>query len=437
MNKWIVNSPNIATEMHTLQAQVQAAVDSKFPSEELKISTLEVGLNTIQKWYDNLTRRISIEDDFRVVCDRGLEIETEDWRAFVTAVSGKWLRELYLDKGEDLFSGNPRSYLGRGKRRSTINSGIIESAQNEPGNFWAYNNGVTALVNDFYYGNGELEIKEITIINGAQTTGAISAPEQVKKDFYIPCRFIVRSNKSVIEAIIDNNKQNEILPSDLRSNDRQQERLRNEFKNFPSLYYNGGRRDDKIVKNKVIFVPYLVDQTILAYHGDCVTAYNRKKRIWDEDKLYTQVFVEQLSVEHIIFVYSLVKAIYKFKNELKNKKEQRIKTENKQFDFLLKRGSKMLLITTISECLEDLIVAKITDKWQLHFKNNSDFASLMINWEKIISPIISFSGQLILALQGGLKNKQVTNTCVQNVKNIVSSLKEMYIKQLKTIIDEI
>ena len=53
MNKWIVNSPNIATEMHTLQAQVQAAVDSKFPSEELKISTLEVGLNTIQKWYDN------------------------------------------------------------------------------------------------------------------------------------------------------------------------------------------------------------------------------------------------------------------------------------------------------------------------------------------------------------------------------------------------
>lgn len=183
MNKWIVNSPNIATEMHTLQAQVQAAVDSKFPSEELKISTLEVGLNTIQKWYDNSTRRISIEDDFRVVCDRGLEIETEDWRAFVTAVSGKWLRELYIDKGEDLFSGNPRSYLGRGKRRSTINSGIIESAQNEPGNFWAYNNGVTALVNDFYYGNGELEIKEITIINGAQTTGAISAPEQVKKRF--------------------------------------------------------------------------------------------------------------------------------------------------------------------------------------------------------------------------------------------------------------
>ena len=42
MNKWTVKSHKIATEMHTLQAQVQAAVDSKFPSEELKISTLEV-----------------------------------------------------------------------------------------------------------------------------------------------------------------------------------------------------------------------------------------------------------------------------------------------------------------------------------------------------------------------------------------------------------
>lgn len=432
------NNPKVEKEMHTLQSQVQAAVDSKFSGEELRISTLEVGLNTIQKWYDNSTRRISIVDDFKVNCEHGFEIRTDNWRAFVTAVSGKWLRQIYLDKGDDLFSGNPRSYLGHGKRKGTINNGIIESVQKEPENFWAYNNGITALVNDYNYASDELNITGITIINGAQTTGAISAPEQVGEDFYIPCRFIVCSDKKIIESIINNNnKQNEILPSDLRSNDKQQERLRNEFKKYSSLAYNGGRRDDKPIKNKIIFEPYLVAQTILAYHGDCVTAYNGRKRIWDEDRLYTQVFVDQLTVEHIIFVYSLAKTIDGFKNKLRNKKEQRTDSENKQFEFLSKRGSKMLLIATISECIEDLMGTKITDKWLLHFKNNSDFEVLMTNWEKIIKTLISFSDYLLPALQGGLKNKELVSKQIQDVKNVVSSFQALYSEQLKSVTDTI
>ena len=45
------------------------------------------------------------------------------------------------------------------------------------------------------------------------------------------------SAPKIIEDIINNNnKQNEILPSDLRSNDKQQVRLRKEFEKFPQLY---------------------------------------------------------------------------------------------------------------------------------------------------------------------------------------------------------
>lgn len=52
------------------------------------------------------------------------------------------------------------------------------------------------------------------------------------------------SAPKIIEEIINNNnKQNEILPSDLRSNDKQQVRLRKEFEKFSQLYYSGGRRD--------------------------------------------------------------------------------------------------------------------------------------------------------------------------------------------------
>ena len=428
----------VEEEMDTMQEQVQAVVDTKYSSDSIRVSAMEVGLNTIQKWYDTSTRRITIEDELVVECKEGFEIQTDKWRSFVTAVSGKWLRKLFLEKGEELFSGNPRSYLGRG-RKNTINSGIIASVQEEPENFWAYNNGVTALVNDFEY-DEKLLIKGITIINGAQTTGAISTPEetQIKDDFYIPCRFIVCSDKTIIDSIINNNnKQNKILPSDLRSNDKQQERLRKEFKKYCGLFYNGGRRDDKKVRNKVVFDPYFVAQTLLAYHGDSVTAYNSKQRIWEDDKLYTSIFMDQLNAKHIIFVYSLSKAIDTFKNKLRDKGAERTETENKQIEFLSKRGSKMLLIATISACLEDLIGRKINDKWKLSFKNNSDFEQLKEYWDKIISIIISFNAHLVPALEGGLKNRELVKEKVQSVKDIVSSLKDSYSKTLEMIIDEI
>lgn len=430
----------VETELNTLQAQVQAAVNSKYSDEELTINALEVGLNTIQKWYDSSTRRISIEDDFVVECDKGFELVSDRWRAYVTAISGKWLRNIYLEKGDDLFSGNPRNFLGKGKRKNSINSGIIESVQMEPDNFWAYNNGITALVNNFIYDKNRerLTIQGITVINGAQTTGAISLPETISDDFYIPCRFIVCSDKTIIESIIsNNNKQNEILPSDLRSNDKQQERLRNEFKKFPSLSYNGGRRDDKNVKNKIVFDPYLVAQTVLAFHGDCVTAYNGKKRIWDEDMIYSKVFTDQLSAEHIIFVYSLSKALDEFKNNLRIKKDERTDTEEQQMEFLSKRGSKMLMISTISECLEDVMNTKIHDKWKLSFKDNSDFDNLIHMWIRVVAAIIPFNRNLTLALQGGLRNKKVVDERIADVKSIVASLRCALEKQLEKVIAEI
>ena len=105
--------------------------------------------------------------------------------------------------------------------------------------------------------------------------------------------------------------------------------------------------------------------------------YNEKKRIWDDDKLYTQLFVDQLSAEHIIFVYSLSKAIDEYKNGLREKKDQRTDTEDKYLEFLLRRWSKMLLIATISECIEDVVNRKIIDKWQMQFKENNDFDALI------------------------------------------------------------
>lgn len=433
------NNPEVKKEMNTLQIAAQRLVETSFKGKGIKVSAIEVGKNTIEKWYVTSSRRITIDDEILVDSNGGgYEIKAEKWRAYVTAVSGKWLRKLYLEKGDDLFSGNPRNYLGKGKRKKNINSGIISSVQDEPDNFWAYNNGITALVNNYDVDDEKFVIHGITIINGAQTTGAISEANVSEEDFYIPSRFIICNDSNVIEAIINNNnKQNEILPSDLRSNDKQQERLRREFKKYPALYYNGGRRDGRSIRNKEVLDPYLVSQTLLAYHGDCVTAYNEKKTIWDEDKLYNTVFIDQLTVEHIIYVYSLSRAIDEYKIMLKEKQETRTESENEQMHFLSKRGSKMLLISIISECMENIIGVKIVDSWNLKFKDCSDFDALVDKWKQPIGVVLAFNSNLLPALEGGLKNKEVVKNVTSSVKSIVLAIQGILKEQLKGFINTI
>jgi hypothetical protein len=435
------NNPDVQTEMNTLQVSAQRLVDSFCHEFPVKVIAIEVGNNTIEKWYATSSRRITVEDDFEVsINGGGFEIRGEKWKAFVTAVNGKWLRKLYIEKGDDLFSGNPRNFLGAGKRKNNINHGIINTVESDANNFWAYNNGITALVNNYEpeVDNNILTIHGITIINGAQTTGAIGAAKDISEDFYVPSRFIVCNDPTVISEIINNNnKQNEILPADLRSNDKQQERLRREFKKYPSLYYSGGRRDSNVIKNREVFDPYLVAQTLLAFHGDCVTAYNGKKTIWDEDREYNSVFTDQLTAEHIIFVYTLSRAIDEYKISLKNKKELRTEIEEQQMAFLSKRGSKMLLIYAISATLENMLGEKIVDAWNLKFKDATDFARLVELWKLVISVVISFCQNLLPALEGGLKNRETARTCVDTIRSLMSAIQGMLKEQLKVFADEV
>ena len=254
-------------------------------------------------------------------------------------------------------------------------------------------------------------------------------------DFFIPARFIICNDPKIIEKIINNNnKQNEILPSDLRSNDKQQERLRRDFNKYPALFYSGGRRDDKVVRNKEVFDPYLVAQTLKAYHGDCVLAYNGKKILWDDDKEYNNVFIDQLTVEHIIYVYSLSRAIDEYKIRLKTKGETRTDSEEQQMMFLSKRGSKMLLIYAISETMENIVGSKINDSWQLRFKDCSDFDKLVKQWYDVIEVVLAFSGNLLPALEGGLKNKETAKKTVESVKAIIVAIQVTLKKQLKEFI---
>ena len=341
-----------------------------------------------------------------------------------------------------LFSGNPRTYLGSGKKKNKINLGIMETIDSQPENFWAYNNGITALVNSYAVpdtADKKFSISGITIINGAQTTGAISNVDSLG-DAWVPIRFIVCNDTSIIDEIIsNNNKQNEILPADLRSNDQTQTRLRSEFEPYTKLYYSGGRRGDvRPSRSREILDPYVVAQSLLSFHGDCVTAYNAKNDLWSNDQLYSSIFPENLTAEHIIFTYSLMRAIDSYKLELQQKGVEKTDIEDKQHKFLSKRGSKMLLLYTISKCMEGIVGKRITDTWGIQFKDNSDFGSAVSSWRAVIKVILPMAYfKLEEALSEGLKSKERCETSSDVVVGLFASIQDTVAPQLKAFVKSI
>ena len=178
----------------------------------------------------------------------GFRVKGKQWSAYQTILPGRFFYELYKKHGLDLFSANVRDYLGSRASDLNINHGIKQTAEDEPGNFWVFNNGITALVNGLQAkqreGNIRLTINGISIVNGAQTTGALgSLAEKPKKDLAVAVRFIWTKNETLVEDIIKyNNSQNKISASDFRSTDAIQKRLKAEFAKIPDAEYEGGRR---------------------------------------------------------------------------------------------------------------------------------------------------------------------------------------------------
>lgn len=124
------NNPEVQEELNTVQIAAQKLVNNLAGDNSVKIVSLEVGNDTIERWYNSSSKRITIEEEIDVEGNgKAFEVKGEKWKSCVTAVKGSWIRKLYLMYKDDLFSGNPRNYLGAGKRKNKINLGIMDTVQ--------------------------------------------------------------------------------------------------------------------------------------------------------------------------------------------------------------------------------------------------------------------------------------------------------------------
>ncbi|WP_242157352.1 AIPR family protein [Aestuariivivens sediminis] len=406
-------SENVRQELISVEHTLYSILSEHYSEKGIESHSLEVGLETLNEWYLGLTIPILMTDEIVINNCDGFSNNGTDWNSFSTSIHADILYELYQAHSTALFSANVRDYLGSRRSDSNINNGIKNTATETPKNFFVYNNGITALVNGFDYDAETkiLKISGLSIVNGAQTTGAIgSLNEPPIESMLIPIRLIKCSNPDTVASIVKyNNSQNKINAPDFRSNDQHQKRITSEFGSIPQLEYTSrrGGSADIIRRNPNVLPSITAGQVIAAFHGEPSIAYNDKSKIWDSDRLYSKFFNDQTTAKHITLCYSLMKTIEELKIELLNTEEELMKDQEKNLlAFLRSRGSIVLFTTAISDCLENLINRRIANKFSVEFCRNISLDEAKILWRPIVNIGTSFVSQLNEGLQDGIKNQQ-------------------------------
>jgi len=427
-------SKNVANELSAVEHAAGIAISHLNSSQAVRVLAREFGNKQFTRLYKASGSPILVTDKINTTVDGGYSIEGVDWAAYQTSVPGSLIFGWYSKWGTDLFSANVRDYLGSRESDANINNSIKDTAVESPENFWVYNNGITALVNSLdvveNISNTKLSISGISIVNGAQTSGAIGSLEKSpNKSLMVPIRFISTNSKARIQDIIRfNNSQNKISASDFRSTDQIQKRLKEEFGKIPEAEYEGGRRgggSDTIKRRPNLLPSYTVGQALAAFHGDPVVAYDRKSEIWISDQIYSSYFKEETTAKHIVFAYSLFKTVGNKKVELIAKKKEGLnltKTEKEQLEFFEKKGAILLACAAISDCLEAVLDKPTPNKFRLSFGDKVSPKKAEQYWSNLCLPLLSLITTLDTAFSANRIRTDEAKKAIPQFRNVVQAV---------------
>jgi hypothetical protein len=427
-------SENVARELKTVELTAAGAITQHYPDVGVEdIATVEIGATTLEEWYQSLSTPILVQDVFTVpIPAGGFEVGGADWNAFVTTVPGKWLHEVFAAHKSKLFSANVRGYLGSTRSDANINNGMKETAASDPSRFWPFNNGLTALVHSFepHLDEHTLTIRGLSIVNGAQTTGAVGTLKMPpKEDLTVPARFVKCDDAGTVRSIIRyNNSQNRVQAADFRSNDAVQRRLREEFKRIPDVTYTGGRRggeDELIRRPGNTLASDAAAQSLAAFHQQPSVAYHQKSEIWDSNSLYVQYFSPSTTAVHIVFCYGLLAAVDELKLRLTDKEKTAALTESdrEQLEFLRQRGANFLLVAAIAKCCETILARALPNMFAVSFGETVSPEKAQELWTPVVDALSALSAPLAPALQHGLKKAEDVSSAIQSFRRSVDAIK--------------
>lgn len=287
------------------------------------------GLATIYGWL--------VEEETPNTVDASVVLQ--NWAAVTTPrkavygqISARALADLVVEKGKALFERNIRHYLGS----VGVNSAISETVRRRPGDFFYLNNGITAVAEELTQAGGTNQecafgLKNVSIVNGAQTAGAIaiaSTSGTISDDAKVLITIIEigvagnegtgRANDIGTRITKARNHQNVVRGVDFAALDPDQQRLKQEMAMAGITYHYRpsaearARRDDAFtLEEAAVALACLSAPVLSAAKADAlrrqghpvpnavdfvVTAKKEVGRLWDQDGgLYRQLFPAALS----------------------------------------------------------------------------------------------------------------------------------------------
>ena len=208
-----------STERHRAIADKS---NSRYERLNLNITCRLLDFSQLKEYYvTSKTLEQSIPAVVELDLPEGRFFEKMDPHPTVIAVlRGNALRDLARQHREALYAWNIRGYLGN----QGINKAIADTAANRPGEFFYFNNGVSAICTSYSLDGNRLSANDFQIINGAQTVSTlrnVEADPSIEILFRLTKTLDVKTEKGFNQDIIQyNNTQNQIKVSDFRSNDQ-------------------------------------------------------------------------------------------------------------------------------------------------------------------------------------------------------------------------
>jgi hypothetical protein len=395
---------NVNRELQTAATHMRKALGEDSP---VRVLSRELGSSTIDHLFATQDSHIEVKEEILCPAKPFLTETGPKWEASVLSVPGSWLHSLFNKHGEALFSANYRGFLGISKRRR-VNTGIRQSAELKPQDFWVCNNGITLLTLGKKDAREGTMLTGVSVINGAQTTGSIGSVDISRydmKNVRVLCRIIRCTDPDTISEIVKyNNTQNEITTWDQYSNDAEQNRLFEEFGQLGFVYSRKrgfrGKVDEIGIEE--------VAQPLLAFHGKVQDATRGKNLIFERKPLYRSAF-EGKKATHILFAYAMARAIDERRLELKQKSNQGsiISLEEQQLALLRNLRFKSFLIGVIARCLESIVGRKVdfeTVAFTMTSAKGASFYALVASWSPIVEAVLSFVSTQIDSTQFAARN---------------------------------
>lgn len=385
-------STNVERELATVAAGVRDILRTAITrGNEITVTYKEVGLGLIEEWFSDRGTDILVEDWIDLPNTPYIEEAGDDWRGIALSIPGSWIRDLFVANGDKLFSANFRDYMGAPTKKDNINFQIKQTAASEPQNFWIYNNGITALTRQIDTKSMPPRIHGISVINGAQTSGALgeSNAENASKT-KVQLRIVeAKSEALVSKAILYTNTQNEIKPFDRKSNDPLQIKIKDGLAKY-GLEYSHRRSKARVPRGSL--TAGSLGPALCAFHGDPQTAYRNSRDIFGRDETYDIVF-RDITPEHAYLLHTLSSAIDNLKLYLKNRisNGEATRSDEAQYNVLQFSASKHFLLYVLGEVAEQILNRRISNlkNWKVKNANISvDAKRIFDAWRSVLEVIL-------------------------------------------------